>query len=146
MVHGVQLQRGIHQGFYFFKDVPIQNAPEATTLLTFDKVKDYPTPEILQVQYNYGHTPFNHILAMANNGVLTNSLDACTLPVCASYIYGKATKHPRKTKMAGPVYMLMYWSLPLLESLHRRMALSRVNSTSMYVCLWIIILTSNTHI
>ena len=35
---------------------------------------------------------------MANNGFLTKCLFACTLPVCASCLYEKATKIPCNTK------------------------------------------------
>ena len=47
MVYGVHLQRDISGAFSFSLDVPLQDSPEITTLITSDKVKEYPTAEIL---------------------------------------------------------------------------------------------------
>ena len=67
---------------------PAQDAPDTTTLLTSDKVKEDPTKEILRMNYKYGRTYFNHLQSMATNGDLPKLLAGCPFPVCAACING----------------------------------------------------------
>ena len=73
MVHRIQIQRETHH-VHFMLDGPFQDAPDATTLLRYDKIKGCLTTEMIQMHYKYVHTLFNHLQAMATNGLLPNHL------------------------------------------------------------------------
>ena len=88
---------------FFLLDGLVQYALETTTILKSEKFKEVPTLKILQIQYNYGHTPFNRLQAMTTNGVPPNCLANFTFTVCAACLYVKATKLPRKTKTARSI-------------------------------------------
>ena len=53
---------------------------------------------MIRIHYKYDHTLFNHLQSMANNGVLPKHLVHFTIPICAAFLYGKATKLPFNTK------------------------------------------------
>ena len=55
------------------------------------------------MHYKYLHTNFNRLQSMSNNIFLQNSLTSFTFPVCASFLYGKATKCPLNTKTARSI-------------------------------------------
>ena len=68
----------------FSLDGPVQNCPETTNLLTSEKFKEDPTAEMFQMNYNYGHTPFNRLQSMATNSVLPKTLDGFPFPIYTS--------------------------------------------------------------
>ena len=85
---------------YLFLDIPVQDYPDNTTLLTSDKVKEDPTTEMLWIHYKYAYTPLNFHQAISTNYVLPKRLYDCPFPICTAFIYGKAIKCPYNTKTA----------------------------------------------
>ena len=54
--------------------------------------------EFLQMHYRYGHTPFHKLRAMAKQGTIPRKFARCRQPVCASCMYGKASKRQWRHK------------------------------------------------
>ena len=91
MVYRVEIQREMHQVYFFFLDGPFQDALKTTTLLAPEKFMEDYTADILQMNYKYGHTPFDRLQAMTTNGVLPNCLDNYHLTFLTAFLYDKAT-------------------------------------------------------
>jgi GAG-pre-integrase domain len=59
-----------------------------------------PSAALLHWHYRLGHLPFKTLQAMAHQQQLPRELATCKIPQCAACLYGKATKHPWRTRAA----------------------------------------------
>jgi hypothetical protein len=57
-----------------------------------------PTSEMLYLHYKLGHISFQKIRQMAKDGLVPKKFLKCRIPMCASCMYGSATKRPWRTK------------------------------------------------
>jgi hypothetical protein len=79
-----------HKGINF-KDHEVQE--------TFPVIAQLPEPqqELLRWHYRLGHLPFQKLKELASIGQLPPRLASTTTPMCATCIYGKATRRPWRT-------------------------------------------------
>jgi hypothetical protein len=54
--------------------------------------------EMLFLHYKLGHLSFNKVKQMARDGLVPKKFLTCRVPMCASSMYGAATKRPWRTK------------------------------------------------
>ncbi len=66
-------------------------------------VKESPSAELLRYHYKYNHVSFKRLQEMAKLGILPRRLSDCPIPHCAACSYGKATKVPKRSKVARTI-------------------------------------------
>ncbi len=67
------------------------------------RAKESPSAELLRYHYKYNHISFRRLQEMAKTGLLPARLSDCPIPHCAACSYGKATRVPKRTKVARTV-------------------------------------------